>query len=67
MKRVLLWGAVTQLVGRTDWSDVSRDLIDLWIEGRLPIKLVLLVTHNIEEAVLMCDHILICRGAPWPP
>src|SRR6202048_2413105 len=28
------------------------DLVDLWIEGRLPIKSVLMVTHNIEEAVL---------------
>src|ERR1700743_2223277 len=37
---------------------LRTDLIDLWIEGRLPIKSVLMVTHNIEEAVLMCDRIL---------
>ena len=28
----------------------------LWIEHKLPTKAVLIVTHNIEEAVLMCDH-----------
>src|SRR5580700_5156797 len=38
---------------------LRTDLIDLWIEGRLPIKSVLMVTHNIEEAVLMCDRILV--------
>jgi NitT/TauT family transport system ATP-binding protein len=27
-------------------------------EGQLPIKAVLLVTHNIEEAVQMCDRLL---------
>ncbi|MCB8828111.1 ATP-binding cassette domain-containing protein, partial [Escherichia coli] len=28
---------------------LRTDMIDLWIEGRLPIKSVLIVTHNIEE------------------
>ncbi|MBV8927029.1 MAG: ABC transporter ATP-binding protein, partial [Bradyrhizobium sp.] len=32
---------------------LRTDLVDLWIDGRLPIKSVLMVTHNIEEAVLM--------------
>ncbi|MGH6956812.1 MAG: ABC transporter ATP-binding protein, partial [Caulobacteraceae bacterium] len=32
---------------------MRTDIIDLWIEGRLPIRSVLMVTHNIEEAVLM--------------
>src|SRR5579863_754472 len=35
------------------------DFLDLWAEGRMPIKGVILVTHNIEEAVLMCDRILV--------
>src|SRR6201985_3168908 len=39
-------------------------LIDLWVEGRLPIKSVLMVTHNIEEAVLMCDRILVFSSNP---
>ncbi|HLI11268.1 MAG TPA: nitrate/sulfonate/bicarbonate ABC transporter ATP-binding protein [Alphaproteobacteria bacterium] len=43
---------------------LRTDLLDLWIEKRLPIKSVLLVTHNIEEAVLMCDRILILSANP---
>jgi NitT/TauT family transport system ATP-binding protein len=38
---------------------LRTDLIDLWIEGRLPIRSMAMVTHNIEEAVLMCSRILI--------
>ncbi len=43
---------------------LRTDLIDLWTEGRLPIKSVLMVTHNIEEAVLMCDRILVLASNP---
>src|SRR5665213_3361253 len=43
---------------------LRTDLIDLWIEGRLPIKSMLMVTHNIEEAVLMCDRILVFASNP---
>ncbi len=43
---------------------LRTDLLDLWIEGRLPIKSILLVTHNIEEAVLLCDRILIFASNP---
>ncbi len=43
---------------------LRTDLIDLWLEGRLPIKSILMVTHNIEEAVLMCDRILILSSNP---
>src|SRR3954468_11146050 len=43
---------------------LRTDLIDLWIEGRLPIKSILMVTHNIEEAVLMCDRILVFSSNP---
>jgi len=35
------------------------DFLNLWGEGQLPIKAVLLVTHNIEEAVQMCDRLVI--------
>ena len=38
---------------------LRTDFLDLWGEGQLPIKGVILVTHNIEEAVLMCDRILL--------
>src|SRR4029077_6691639 len=38
---------------------IRTDLLDLWIEHSLSTKSMLLVTHNIEEAVFMCDRILI--------
>ena len=43
---------------------LRTDFLDLWSEGQLPIKAVILVTHNIEEAVLMCDRILIFSSSP---
>src|SRR5690242_19007043 len=43
---------------------LRTDLIDLWSDGRLPVKSVLMVTHNIEEAVLMCDRILVFSSNP---
>src|ERR1700751_213947 len=43
---------------------LRTDFLDLWIEGKLPIKGVLLVTHNIEEAVLMCDRVLVFSRNP---
>jgi len=43
---------------------LRTDFLDLWIEGKLPIKGVVLVTHNIEEAVLMCDRILVFSRNP---
>jgi NitT/TauT family transport system ATP-binding protein len=43
---------------------LRTDFLDLWGEGKLPIKGVLLVTHNIEEAVLMCDRILLFSTNP---
>ncbi len=43
---------------------LRTDFLDLWAEGQLPTKAVLLVTHNIEEAVLMCDRILILSSSP---
>jgi NitT/TauT family transport system ATP-binding protein len=43
---------------------LRTDLLDLWCEGRMPIRSILLVTHNIEEAVLMCDRILVFSSNP---
>ena len=43
---------------------LRTDIIALWSEGRLPIQSILIVTHNIEEAVLMCDRILIFSSNP---
>jgi NitT/TauT family transport system ATP-binding protein len=43
---------------------LRTDLLDLWQEGRMPIKGILMVTHNIEEAVLMGDRILVLSSNP---
>jgi NitT/TauT family transport system ATP-binding protein len=43
---------------------LRTDLLDLWCEGRMPIRSILIVTHNIEEAVLMCDRILVFAANP---
>src|ERR1700749_3528403 len=45
-------------------ENLRTELLSLWLEGRLPIKSVLMVTHNIEEAVLMCDRILVFSSNP---
>jgi NitT/TauT family transport system ATP-binding protein len=43
---------------------LRTDFLELWGVGKLPIKGVILVTHNIEEAVLMCDRILLFSTNP---
>jgi NitT/TauT family transport system ATP-binding protein len=43
---------------------LRTDFLDLWTEGQLPTKAVLMVTHNIEEAVLMCDRIFVLSSNP---
>ncbi len=43
---------------------LRTDFLDLWEEHELPTKSVLMVTHNIEEAVLMCDRLLVLSSNP---
>lgn len=38
---------------------LKTDFLELWAEGQLPIQAALIVTHNIEEAVFMCDRICV--------
>ena len=45
-------------------ENLRTDLIELWGQKKLPIKSILLVTHNIEEAVQMCDRALIFSTNP---
>jgi NitT/TauT family transport system ATP-binding protein len=40
------------------------DLLDLWTERRIPTKGIVIVSHNIEEAVEMADRILIFSSDP---
>jgi NitT/TauT family transport system ATP-binding protein len=43
---------------------LRTDLIDLWSDHKLPVRAILMVTHNIEEAVLMCDRVLVFSSNP---
>ena len=43
---------------------LRTDLIELWVENKLPLRSILIVTHNIEEAVLMCDRVVIFAANP---
>ncbi len=54
------FSALDVLTGET----LRSDFMDLWTAERLSIKSVLLVTHNIEEAVSMADRILILTPNP---
>ncbi len=45
-------------------ENLRTDLVELWGNGKLPIKGIILVTHNIEEAVLMCDRVLLFSSNP---
>jgi len=46
-------------------ADALRgELLELWTEGDMPTKAILMVTHNIEEAAFMADRILIMDKSP---
>lgn len=45
-------------------ATLRDEFIDLWMATRVWLKSILLVTHNIEEAVLLCDRILILSSNP---
>ena len=40
------------------------DILDMWRGGTMPTKAMLVVSHNIEEAVLMADRVLIFASDP---
>jgi NitT/TauT family transport system ATP-binding protein len=45
-------------------ENLRTDLIELWGKKQLPIRGIILVTHNIEEAVQMCDRVLLFSSNP---
>jgi len=45
-------------------DNLRGDIIDLWKEGKLPVKAIILVTHNIEEAVSMSSRAIILSHNP---
>jgi NitT/TauT family transport system ATP-binding protein len=62
--RVLLMDEPFSALDVLTAETLRTDLLDLWSEGRMPISSILLVTHNIEEAVLMSDRILVFSSNP---
>ena len=40
------------------------ELVELWLGRRVPIRAILMVTHSIEEAVLMADRIVVMDKDP---
>ncbi|MEC5215490.1 NitT/TauT family transport system ATP-binding protein [Actimicrobium sp. GrIS 1.19] len=43
---------------------LREDILDLWESGQIPTKAILVVSHNIEEAVMMADRVLIFASDP---
>ncbi len=45
-------------------ENLRGEISDLWDRGAFPAKSILLVTHNIEEAVLLADRIVVLGANP---
>src|SRR5579871_1861614 len=45
-------------------ESLRGELLELWMHGDIPTKLILMVTHNIEEAILLADRIVLMDKGP---
>ncbi len=45
-------------------ENLRGELLDLWLGNKLGIKTIFLVTHNIEEAVLLADRVIVLGRNP---
>ncbi len=45
-------------------ESLRGELMDLWLARKIPIRAILLVTHTIEEAVLLADRVLVFGANP---
>ncbi|CAN1212709.1 nitrate/sulfonate/bicarbonate ABC transporter ATP-binding protein [Tumidithrix helvetica PCC 7403] len=45
-------------------ENLRYELLDLWLERRIPTKSILIVTHGIEEAVTLADRIIVLGRNP---
>jgi NitT/TauT family transport system ATP-binding protein len=45
-------------------ENLRGELLDLWLEQKLATEAILIVTHNIEEAVLLADRIIVLGANP---
>jgi len=46
-------------------ENLRGELLELWESGQFPTRAMVLVTHNIEEAVLMADRIVVLGARPY--
>ncbi|MER7845152.1 nitrate/sulfonate/bicarbonate ABC transporter ATP-binding protein [Kitasatospora sp. NPDC096077] len=46
-------------------ENLRGELMELWDSGQFPTRAVVLVTHNIEEAVLMADRVVVLGSRPY--
>jgi len=45
-------------------ESLRGEVLDIWLSSILPIKSIIMVTHNVEEAVLMSDRVIILSPRP---
>ncbi|MCL6548536.1 MAG: ABC transporter ATP-binding protein, partial [Alicyclobacillus sp.] len=45
-------------------ENLRRDLLELWLEKKIPTKSIIMVTHGIEEAVYMADRAVVLSRDP---
>jgi NitT/TauT family transport system ATP-binding protein len=45
-------------------ENLRGELLELWASGQFPTKAIVVVTHNIEEAVLLADRVLVLGSRP---
>jgi NitT/TauT family transport system ATP-binding protein len=45
-------------------ENLRGELMELWLAKKVPTRSILLVTHNIEEAVLLADRIIVLGKSP---
>jgi NitT/TauT family transport system ATP-binding protein len=45
-------------------ENLRGDLLDLWLAKKIPTRSIFIVTHNIEEAVLLADRVIVLGRNP---
>jgi len=45
-------------------ENLRSELLELWISHKMPTKCIFIVTHNIEEAVLLADRVIVLGRNP---
>ncbi|WP_018132234.1 ABC transporter ATP-binding protein [Effusibacillus pohliae] len=45
-------------------ENLRRDILELWLEKKIPTKSIVMVTHGIEEAVYMADRAIVLSRDP---